>query len=109
MLSYFSEFIYSTPARAWLDPDNGKTARRAGKTSQRVMQSFRTACEKYGNAGQLETLIKMPFSAVNEQRGLNVSGPDNSKDISPKVCWVWALLVCRRLKNGDICAVWLIQ
>lgn len=88
MLSYFSMFIYSFPAQACLDPDNGKTARRAEKTSQRVMQSFRTACKKYSNAGPLKILIKMPFSAVNEQQGLNVSCSDNSEGTSQKVCGV---------------------
>lgn len=61
-LSHFSALIYSSPARAWLSPDNSETAWRAGTTPQRVIQAVITPSKKHGNAGKLQTLIKMPYT-----------------------------------------------
>ena len=63
-------------AQITVKPPGGQT------TSQRVIQAVRTPSKKYGNAGQLKILIKMPFSTVSEWWRLAASWPDNRRHIS---------------------------
>lgn len=81
-ISHFSAFIYSSPARAWLGPDNSETAWGANTTPQRVIQAVITHSKKHANAGKRQLLSerRTPFSSVSELCGPAANWPDSNTD-----------------------------